>query len=111
MTILIGEDWEELMQMEYENRTVADSNVLEWQKGIDIGDLVVSDPGYGFLIFHEILDKYDEPEMENYRFTNSFSETSPDGELGDIHISIALRKMNRENFNEFKARGFKRTKK
>ena len=111
----------------------ADSRVQPWQLKHKAGDILVSDPGYGFPIFHEVLDnekivgeslkKYgDEYEDEgfyildtycfgekpwHYRFCNNFSEVCEYGELGDFHISGSLGKLRyREDFEKLRENGF-----
>ena len=98
----------------------ADFRVTPEQKRYRPGDIVVSDSGYGFPIFHEILDiekivkddlmkhgrniedeaietldLYRQPHMKYYCFTKSYSETCPDGELGDFHRSVGIFKIPR----------------
>jgi hypothetical protein len=124
--------WDELMEQERINREAADKRIQPWHYKLRAGDVVISDPGYGFPIFHELLDneklvgenfkKYgDEYEGEgqyildlycfgeepwNYRFCRNYSEVVTDGELGDIHLSIALGKIDKEVFEGLKGKGF-----
>jgi hypothetical protein len=124
--------FEEMMEAEREARKAADARVTPQQRRYRPGDIVVSDSGYGFPIFHEILDnekivkenlerygeEYEEegmyildtycfnPQPWNYRFANNYSEACPYGELGDFHVSVGLGKISREKFKELKARGF-----
>lgn len=53
-----------------------------------------------------ILDLYNQPHMENYRFCRSYSVVVPEGEYGDIHLSIAIGKISREYFEELKSKDF-----
>lgn len=109
----------------------ADARVTEAQKKYRPGDIVVSDSGYGFPVFHDLidiermvgenlqkhadyedegvylLDLYREPHMENYCFSRSYSEACQDGEYGDVHRSVLLFKMPREAFEELKGKGFR----
>jgi len=124
--------FEEMMEAERKAREEADARVTAEQKKYRPGDIVVSDSGYGFPIFHEILDnekmvkenlqRYGEeyedegiyildtycfnPEPWHYRFARNYSEACPEGELGDFHISVGLGKISREYFEELKAKGF-----
>ena len=123
--------FEDMMEAESKARQQADTRVTPEQKKYRAGDIVVSDPGYGFPIFHEILDIeklvrdnlrkygddyeeegsyildiYNEPHMKNYRFCRSYSVVVPEGELGDIHLSIAVGQVSREYFNRLKENGF-----
>lgn len=130
--ITFYDSFEEMMQAERSAREAADSRVTPEQRKYRIGDIVVSDPGYGFPIFHEILDmerivkenleRYGEeyepegietldlycfnPRPWNYRFARSHSEACPEGELGDFHISVGQKTIPREYFEELKANGF-----
>ena len=126
------DSFEEMMEAERRAREAADAIVQPWQKDCRAGDILVSDPGYGFPIFHEILDNeeivkenlwkygdeyedegiylldtYNQPHMENYRFTRSYSVVVPEGEYGDIHLSVAIGKVGRDVFDELKGSGFR----
>ena len=133
MDITFYDSVDAMFDAERKARLEADKRVQPWHYRLRAGDIVVSDPGYGFPVFHEILDnekivkdnfqkygdEYEEegmyildlycfnPEPWNYRFCRSYSEVVPDGELGDIHLSIALGKLkNWEDFQRLKAKGF-----
>ena len=124
--------FEEMMEAEENARRIADSLVRPWQEKCRAGDILVSDPGYGFPVFHEILDNekivgenlkkygddyedegvhildlYREPYMRNYRFCRNYSVVVPEGELGDIHLSIALAKVYRDAFEKLRDNGFR----
>lgn len=88
-----------------EARRAADALVLGWQRQVRPGDRCLSyNHEVELFVFHEILDPlagavdeeertylretYAEPHMEHYRFTKSYSAMCPEGELGDIHVSI-----------------------
>ena len=121
------EMWEDLQKQ----MQIADSRVTEEQKKYRHGDIVVSDSGYGFPIFHDIfdiekivkddlwkhgdsiedwaihtLDLYRKPHMKYYCYTKSYSEACPDGEMGDFHRSLGLFRIHRNVFNEIKEKGF-----
>ena len=126
------DSFEEMMDAERNAREAADAFVQPWQKECRAGDILVSDPGYGFPIFHEILDNekivkenlwkhgdeyeeegiylldtYNQPHMQNYRFTRSYSVVVPQGECGDIHLSIAIGRISIDAFEELKDSGFR----
>ena len=50
------DSFKEMMEAERKGRKAADARVQPWQKKCRAGDILISDPGYGFTIFHEILD-------------------------------------------------------
>jgi len=110
----------------------ADARVTDQQKRYRPGDIVMSDSGYGFPIFHDLqdiekmvgesfkkygddyedegiylLDLYREPHMLYYCFSKSYSECCPQGELGDFHISQGLYRIPRDVFDELKEREFR----
>ena len=128
--ITFYDSWEDAMQDERKAREAADARVTPEQEKYRIGDIVVSDSGYGFPIFHEILDNekivkdnlwkygddyedegiytldiYREPHMKYFRFANNYSEVCPDGEHGDFHLSVGIGRVSRETFEELKERG------
>jgi len=123
--------FEEMMEAERKAREAADSRVQPWQEKCRAGEVLVSDSGYGFPVFHEILDPerivgenlarygddyeeegiyfldlYRDPHMRFYRFARSYSEACQEGELGDFHLSVALGRIRKEDFEELKERGF-----
>jgi hypothetical protein len=127
------DSWEQAMDAERKAREVADTKVTPWHLKCRAGDILVSDPGYGFPIFHEILDnelivkenlqKYGDdyedegvyildmycfsPEPWHYRFARNYSEAVPEGELGDFHLSVAIGKLkHHEDFEKLKANNF-----
>ena len=130
--ITFYDSFEDMIEAEQNAREAADARVQSWQQECRAGDILVSDPGYGFPIFHEMLDNekivkdnlwkygddyedegiylldtYNEPHMRNYRFTRSYSVVVPEGEYGDIHLSIAIGKISRDVFNELKSNDFR----
>ena len=124
--------FEEMMEAEQKARERADRYVQPWQLKARSGDILVSLPYEDLPIFHELLDNekivkdylwkygdnyeeegfyildlYNKPHMKNYRFTRSFSSACPEGELGDIHLSIAIGKISREKFDEIRQNGYR----
>jgi hypothetical protein len=124
--------WEEMMEAELQARKIADSRVQDWQRKARAGEILVSQPYRDLIVFHEILDNekivgenlkkygddYEEEGMHvldlycfntdewNYRFCNNYSQVVPEGELGDIHLSIAIGKVHRDEFEKLKSNGF-----
>ena len=124
--------WEEMMDAELRARKIADSRVQDWQRKARAGEILVSQPYQDLVVFHETLDNekivgdylkkygddYEEegkyildtycfnPDEWNYRFCNNYSQVVPEGELGDIHLSIAIDKISGEEFKKLKASGF-----
>ena len=123
---------EEMMEDLGKAMDAADARVTEQQKKYRPGDIVMSDSGYGFPIFHDIqdiekmvgeglrkygddyeeegiylLDLYREPHMRYYCFSKSYSECCPEGELGDFHVSQGLYRIPRQVFEEVKEKGFR----
>lgn len=70
----------------------------------------VARPGPGFMIYSEILPDPDpeerEPSLENYRFTQSYSQALPEGEPGEIHVSTIEAILSRTQFEEARGRGW-----
>lgn len=50
------DSFKEMMEAERKGRKAADARVQPRQKKCRAGDILISDPGYGFTIFHETLD-------------------------------------------------------
>jgi len=121
-----------MMDAERRARETADARVRPWQVAARSGDILVSLPYEDLPVFHEILDNeklvkenlwkygdeyeeegiylldtYNEPHMRYYRFCRNYSVMVPQGELGDFHLSTAIGKVSRDQFNELKANGFR----
>jgi len=79
----------------------ADSNVEDWQKEVDPGDIVLvfSPPVVSFC---EVLDVVGAEGCENYRQARVFSEYVPEGEIEDIHVSAVVQKIDEQMFTEAK---------
>ena len=120
-----------MMEAQRQASRSADERVTEEQKRYRPGDIIVSDPGYRFPVFHDILDieklvrnsfmehgesyedegiylldLYREPHMKYYCFTKSYSEACPSGELGDFHRSAGITTVPREYLEALIQNGF-----
>lgn len=91
-------------------RVVADSRVKQWQAVIKAGDYFVQATPYGFLIFGQVLESdnefYKSEEGKNYRFCKCYSVACPEGELGDVHVSVIGLVIEEQVFNRFKDKGW-----
>lgn len=126
-TVQIFTDYESMVKAVQANREHADAQVTDWQTTLQPGDhfyyeshglpivgvilppggkteaeLAVMDPEDAAELREE-ASTYAMPHMKNYRFTRSYSEVCPDGELGDIHVSSVRRKITEAEFNELLA--------
>ncbi len=83
------DSFEEMMEAETKAQKEAAKRTKDWQKGIKKCDHFISDSGYGFPIFGEVLDDYrsEDPAMQYYRLCDCYSVACPEGEKGDVHIS------------------------
>jgi hypothetical protein len=79
----------------------ADSNVKEWQKAIKKGDCFKQWIEYGFYIYGKVLRNASRAKrLQHYRFCFCFSEDCPDGERGDIHVSVVTELIDQATFDE-----------
>jgi len=101
------DSFEEMMEAIERAREEADKRVKPWQRKIKVGDYFEKETPYGFKVYCEVLDEYDEPHLKNFRFCRCYSVACPDGELGDVHVSTAKRKITKEEFEEMKRRGWR----
>jgi hypothetical protein len=93
---------EEMFEAERKAREAADARTKEWQKQIKAGDCFRQSTDYGFDIYGEVLEEYEEEHLQNYRFCYCFSEACPEGEKGDVHVSVIDELISREAFEEIK---------
>lgn len=103
----------------------ADMRVEPWQEAVKPGDYFVRS-SEGFTIYGKILDPVqseidagagedevdyqrqlrDAPHMKHYRFTKSYSDLCPEGELGDVHVCTLTAIISEAMFNDAKKRGW-----
>jgi hypothetical protein len=101
MNITFYDTTEEMLDSLTEAMETADDNTKEWQKAIKKGDCFWQDTEYGFQIYGEVLkNAYREKHLKNYRFCKCCSEACPEGEMGDVHLSVISGLLTREDFEE-----------
>jgi hypothetical protein len=85
----------------------ADENTQEWQKAIKKDDYYRQETEYGFSCYGKVLkNAYKEKNLRNYRFVKAYSEACPEGEMGDIHISVVAEIITKEQFEEAMQNGW-----
>lgn len=102
MTFTAYDSFEEMMDDLQANMKAADARTQEWQKQIKVGDCFRQSTPYGFDIYGEVLEGYEEEHLQNYRFCYCFSVACPEGEKGDVHVSVISEVITREEFEEIK---------
>jgi len=89
MTFTAYDSFEEMMDDLSKAMDAADARVKPWQTAIQKGHHFWHPTDYGFPIFGQVLeDGYKEEHLKHYRFCFCFSEACPEGEKGDVHISV-----------------------
>lgn len=106
------DDPDDFLSIEAEAQRQAATCIQPWQRNLKPGDLFYRLHECGIIIFGEVLPMtgYDEPDdelMPDYRLTRCYSEVLPEGELGEIHISVVDGILTPEQFAEAKAKGWK----
>lgn len=98
---------DEMMQAITKAREAADRRVKSWQAAVKPGDYFAQDTDYGFMIFGHVLatedDFYKADEGMHYRCCNCFSVACPDGEVGDVHVSVISALISKTMFEAIKA--------
>lgn len=108
---------DDLFEVIAKNQAAADALVEPWQTELKPGDhfLRLAEYGSGVLAIYGKVEelKYAEdrelyalPRMKHYRPTRCYSVVCPEGEYGDIHISTAIKKLNRIQFNMAEEQGW-----
>lgn len=119
MTLIAYDTVEEMFAAQAANQRAADARVVPWQADLGVGDYFVRSY-HGFTIYHRILDPSegdftDEEKAEiladyagagYYRFCKAYSTMCEYGDLGDVHVSVAERKITVEEFEEARAGGW-----
>lgn len=118
---------EEMLASMEKDRVAADALTQPWQESLAPGDFFLR-VAQEVPIFCEVLDPgavspgatederqdaqeaaawYQDPAMRGYRFCRAFSRYCPQGELGDVHVSMATLKVDKETFDRAKAANWK----
>ena len=97
---------EEMMQRMQEQMKAADARVQPWQAEIKPGQYFIHGTQYGFDIYGNVLETYQEEHMKHYRFCKCHSIACPEGELGDVHVSVIGRTLSQDQFSEAREQGW-----
>lgn len=104
------DSWEEMQDAINKAREQADTRVRPWQAAIRPGNYFVQGTEYGFCIFGVVLESDDEflqsEQGRHFRFCNCFSVACPDGEAGDVHVSVIGKVITEEVFNRYRDKGW-----
>lgn len=93
---------EEMFEAERKAQEAANARTKDWQKQIKVGDCFRESTPYGFDIYGEVLEGYEEEHLQNYRFCYCFSVACPEGERGDVHVCQVTELISRSEFQEIK---------
>lgn len=70
-----------------------EASIEGWQRALTKGDkFVYRSTSTGQLMWAEVLEE-PHPKLGAYRFVRVFSESSPEGEEGDVHVACAFGKL------------------
>lgn len=104
------DSYEAMMDAINKAREEADKKVQPWQAVIMPGDFFLQATPYGFLIFGQVLEGegefYKSEEGKNYRFCKCYSVAVPEGEMGDVHVSVINLVIKEKVFNKFRDKGW-----
>lgn len=101
MNITFYDSTEEMLDDLSKAMQAADEKAQEWQKAIKKGDCFWQETEYGFNVYGKVLkNAYREKHLRNYRFCKCYSEACPEGEMGDVHVSVISGILSREEFEE-----------
>lgn len=84
----------------------ADSRVKSWQKAIIPGDFFLQHTEYGFDIFGKVLKMHLVKRLENYIIGHCYSIACPNGEIGDVHISVISAIIDKDQFEQAREDGW-----
>ncbi|MHA2026641.1 MAG: hypothetical protein ACW98U_12145, partial [Candidatus Thorarchaeota archaeon] len=100
------DSWEEALEAIDSGRRAADQVTEKWQWEDIVPGCYVVRVAHGIPIFSEIEHDYKEVNMQGYVFGAHYSVACPLGELGDIHRSTVLAVIDKEQFDNAKARNW-----
>lgn len=71
------------------NSIAADEKIRGWQKKLNKGDcFYYYSSKRGIVVWGEVLENQNDPLLHGYRTCRCFSATHPEGEVGEVHISV-----------------------
>jgi hypothetical protein len=95
---------EEMMDYIEQGNAEAKQNMVSWQEAVKEGDYIVRGmPELGLIVYAQVVERelspdpderaYEEETIKRshangYRFCRAYSAACPEGELGDIHVSV-----------------------
>jgi hypothetical protein len=101
MNITFYDSTEEMLDALADAMESADEKVKPWQAKIKKGDCFWQDTEYGFQIYGKVLkNAYSEEHLRHYRLCKCRSEACPEGEMGDVHVSVISGLLTRAEFEE-----------
>ena len=102
------DSYEEMMDAIDKAREAADTRVAPWQADVKAGDYFVQATEYGFLIFGHVQESdeefYKTDKGKHFRFCRCFSVACPEGELGDVHVSVITLVISESVFRRYEAK-------
>jgi len=104
MEITPFDSFDEMMERLRREMAAADARVQPWQAEVEAGDYFVRQTPYEFQVYGEVLPDEEPREADgrHYRFCKCYSIACPDGELGDVHVSVIERLLSRQEFDDAK---------
>ena len=106
MEVEVFNSLEEASKLIQQERKAADAKVKPWQARIKRGDCFATMVQGELVIFGEVLERYQKPEMKHCRFCRCYSVACPQGELGDVHVSTIWWVISRDMFERARACGW-----
>jgi hypothetical protein len=101
MRVTFYDSTEEMLDDLSQAMQEADKRVKPWQAKIRKGNCFWQDTEYGFQIYGEVLKNSPRAKhLRHYRFCKCYSEACPEGEMGDVHLSVISGLLSREEFEE-----------
>lgn len=85
----------------------ADKRILPWQAQLKKGDYFYYFSSEAeIVVWGEVLEDQIDPEMHGYRFCRCYSPIMPEGELGDVHVSVIHSRVSEVDFKLARATGW-----
>ncbi len=100
------DNWDEALEIIDRSRRAADQVTEKWQWEDIVPGCYIVRVAHGLVIFSEIEHDYAEPNMQGFVFGAHYSVACPLGELGDVHRSTVLAVIDKEQFENAKARNW-----
>lgn len=97
----------DIFEIMAKNKSEADAKIKPWQAQLKKGDcFCYLSAEIGLVVWGQVLEDQTDEVMRGYRYCNCYSAACPDGEDGDVHVSVVHKKVSPAVFEKARLAGW-----